>query len=61
MNKLHAELKTVMAAPDVQDQLAKIGMIPIVSPTPEELESFVSSEVTRWGRIVQQAGIAGAH
>jgi len=61
VNKLHAELKTVMAAPDVQDQLAKIGMIPIVSPTPEELESFVSSEVTRWGRIVQQAGIAGAH
>ena len=36
-------------------------MIPIVSPTPEELESFVSSEVTRWGKIVQQAGIAGAH
>ena len=61
VNKLHAELKTVMAAPDVQDQLAKIGMIPIVSPTPEELELFVSSEVTRWGRIVQQAGIAGAH
>ena len=61
VNKLHAELKAIMAIPEVQAQLAKIGMIPIVSPTPEELESFISSEVTRWGRIVRQAGIAGSH
>ncbi|MBX9827227.1 MAG: tripartite tricarboxylate transporter substrate binding protein [Xanthobacteraceae bacterium] len=61
VNKLHGELKAVMAMPDVQAQLAKIGMFPIVSPTPEELETFVSSEVTRWGKIVQQAGIAGSH
>jgi tripartite-type tricarboxylate transporter receptor subunit TctC len=57
VNRLHAELKTVMATPDVQAQLAKLGMIPVVSPTPEELGSFISSEVTRWGKIVQQAGI----
>jgi tripartite-type tricarboxylate transporter receptor subunit TctC len=60
VNRLHAELKTVMATPDVQAQLAKLGMIPVVSPTPEELGSFISSEVTRWGKIVQQAGIAGS-
>ena len=41
--------------------LAPAGTPPIVSPTPEELESFVGSEVTRWGKIVQQAGIAGSH
>jgi tripartite-type tricarboxylate transporter receptor subunit TctC len=57
VNRLHAELKTVMAMPDVQAQLAKLGMIPVVSPAPEELGSFISSEVTRWGKIVQQAGI----
>jgi tripartite-type tricarboxylate transporter receptor subunit TctC len=61
VNKLHAELKAVMAAPDVKQQLAKIGMIAIDSPSPEQLETFVSSEVTRWGKIVQQAGIAGSH
>jgi tripartite-type tricarboxylate transporter receptor subunit TctC len=60
VNKLHGELKAVMAAPDVQDQLAKIGMIPIISPSPEELQTFISTEVARWGKIVQQAGIAGA-
>jgi tripartite-type tricarboxylate transporter receptor subunit TctC len=59
VNRLHGELKIVMASPDVQEQLAKIGMIPIVSPSPEELQNFISTEVARWGKIVQQAGIAG--
>jgi tripartite-type tricarboxylate transporter receptor subunit TctC len=61
VNKLHSELKAVVAAPDIQAQLAKIGMIPIDSPTPEELRSFIDTEVARWSKIVQQAGIAGAH
>jgi len=61
VDKLHGELKAVVASPDVQTQLAKIGMIPIDSPTPEALRSFVETEVARWSKIVQQAGIAGAH
>ena len=61
VNRLHGELKAIMAMPDVQAQLAKIGMFPIVSPTPEDLGSFIGSEVTRWGKIVQQAGIGKSH
>jgi tripartite-type tricarboxylate transporter receptor subunit TctC len=61
VNKLHDALKDVMAMPEVEKQLGKIGMIPIVSPSPAELRNFVSTAVVRWGKIVQQAGIAGAH
>ena len=61
VNRLHGELKAVVASPDIQAQLAKIGMIPIDSPTPEALRSFIDTEVARWSKIVQQAGIAGAH
>jgi tripartite-type tricarboxylate transporter receptor subunit TctC len=61
VNKLHAELKTVMAMPEVEKQLATIGMIPIISPSPKDLETFISTEVERWGKIVQQAGMAGTH
>ena len=61
VNKLHAELKTVMAMPEVEKQLATIGMIPIISPSPKDLETFISTEVERWGKIVRQAGIAGTH
>jgi tripartite-type tricarboxylate transporter receptor subunit TctC len=59
VNKLNAELKTIMAIPEVEKQLATIGMIPIISPSPKDLETFISTEVERWGKIVRQAGIAG--
>jgi tripartite-type tricarboxylate transporter receptor subunit TctC len=61
VNKLHDALKEVMAMPEVEKQLATIGMIPIISPSPDALRKFVSTEVSRWGKIVQQAGIAGMH
>jgi tripartite-type tricarboxylate transporter receptor subunit TctC len=61
VNKLHDAFKDVMAMPEIEQQLAKIGMIPIVSPSPGELRKFVSTEVSRWGKIVHQAGIAGMH
>jgi tripartite-type tricarboxylate transporter receptor subunit TctC len=61
VNRLHAELKAVMAMPEVERQLANIGMLPIVSQSPEALQTFISTEVERWGKIVQQAGIARTH
>jgi len=61
VNRLHGELKAAMAMPDVQEQIGRIGMMPFDSPPPAELASFIGSEVARWGKIVQQAGIAGAH
>ncbi len=61
VNKLHTELKAVMAMPEVAKQLGNIGMLPIVSQSPEQLSTFISTEVERWGQIVRQAGIAGTH
>ena len=57
VNKLHDALKAVMAMPEVEKQLANIGMIPIVSPSPEELQTFVSTEVDALG----QDRAAGRH
>jgi tripartite-type tricarboxylate transporter receptor subunit TctC len=61
VGRLHDQLKSIMAMPDVQEQIGRIGMMPFDSPPPRELPSFISSEVARWSKIVQQAGIAGAH
>jgi tripartite-type tricarboxylate transporter receptor subunit TctC len=57
--RLNGELKAIMAMRDVQAQIGRIGMFPVDSPAPGALASFISAEVTRWGRIVDQAGIAG--
>ena len=59
VSRLHDELKAIMAMPDVQEQIGRIGMMPVSSPPPAELQPFISSEVARWGKIVQQAGATG--
>ena len=52
--------KASRALPDVQQQIIKLGMIPGGSASPEELQRFIDSEIARWGKVVQQAGLAGS-
>jgi tripartite-type tricarboxylate transporter receptor subunit TctC len=60
VNRLHAEIKRIVELPEIQQEMVKIGMIPVSSPPPEELQRFIDSEIVRWGRVVHQAGIAGS-
>ena len=59
VDRLHAELKAVMALPDVQEAVNRTGVIPVVSPPLGELTKFVVTEKERWGKVVVQAGLAG--
>ena len=58
VDKLHSELKAVMAMPDVKAQIAKLSLLPLETPPVAEMQSFVKLEITRWGKVVEQAGIA---
>lgn len=58
--KLNAEIRAVMTDPEVQRDLFRDGAIPQVTPDPEALKAFVKSEIVRWGKIVEAAGIAGS-
>jgi tripartite-type tricarboxylate transporter receptor subunit TctC len=60
VNRLHAELKAIVGLPDIQQQLVKLGTIPADSPSPEEQQRFIDSEIVRWAKVVHQAGIAGS-
>ena len=59
LDKLHNELKAILAQPDIREQIARFGMIPQDSPPPEEMHRYVVAETVRWSKIVQQAGAAG--
>ena len=59
LHKLHAALVAVLALPAVQQQIVQLGMIPATEGSREELQGFIGSEITRWGKVVQQAGLAG--
>jgi tripartite-type tricarboxylate transporter receptor subunit TctC len=60
IDRLHADLTGVLALPEVREQIAKTGMVPIESGSVETLQAFVKSEIVRWGKVVDQAGIAGS-
>ena len=48
-----------MALPEVKKQIIDIGLIPMEPPSVEEMQTFLAAEIARWGKLVQQAGIAG--
>lgn len=60
VDKLHADLKAIVAAPDLQRKLVALGVIPIDTPPVPTLQAYVKSEITRWGKVVEHAGLAGS-
>jgi tripartite-type tricarboxylate transporter receptor subunit TctC len=60
VDKLAAEVRSIVAAPDVQKLFVDTGNIPLASPSPAELQAYLRSEIVRWGRVVEEAGIAGS-
>ncbi len=58
--KLNAELNAIVAMDDTRSRMADLGMIPVGTGTPEELQRFLQDEIVRWGKVVEDAGIAGS-
>jgi tripartite-type tricarboxylate transporter receptor subunit TctC len=54
------ELRAILAEPDLQKDFTDRGLIPVVSPSPEELQGYVRSEIVRWRKVVEQAGATGS-
>ncbi|MFL5043746.1 MAG: tripartite tricarboxylate transporter substrate-binding protein, partial [Xanthobacteraceae bacterium] len=59
IDKLAGAIREGMADPALIDTLTRDGTLPQTSPPPHELKAFVASEIVRWGKIIEQAGIAG--
>ena len=57
--RLNKELKSIMALPEVQQTIVKMGLTANDTASPDELKHFLDTEIDRWGKLVQQVGIAG--
>ncbi len=60
VDKLHAEMRGILATPDIKEQISKLSLIPMETPSIEEMQRFVKSEIVRWSKVVQAAGIAAS-
>jgi tripartite-type tricarboxylate transporter receptor subunit TctC len=59
VDKLHEAIREAMRDPAVVQILAKDGTLPQISPPPDELKQFVAGEIGRWGKILDESGLAG--
>jgi len=60
VEQLHGEIKQFMRHPGIRQHGSDMGLLPIDTPSVASLQIFVQTEITRWGKVVEQAGIAGS-
>jgi len=57
IDKLFADLRKVMAMPEVKDHLARGGVSVVVSKSPEDFAQFMKNESEKWGKVVRDAKV----
>jgi len=56
VSRLNAELVKAVAVPDVREKFANLGIEPVGS-TPEQLTTYMQSELAKWGKLVKSLGL----
>lgn len=56
VERLHADIRAIMAMPETRQAIARIGLVPVDTGAPEELQAFVRSEIVRWRDVVERSG-----
>ncbi|MSP97866.1 MAG: tripartite tricarboxylate transporter substrate binding protein [Betaproteobacteria bacterium] len=57
IDKFHAELVKVLAAPEVRKTLADTLAMDLVVSSPEELQKWTLEQLARWGKIVKDNNV----
>jgi tripartite-type tricarboxylate transporter receptor subunit TctC len=56
IQKLNAEVRKALAAPDLQQRFAELSLS-VTPSSPEELDALIKSEAVRWGDVIRRANI----
>jgi len=56
IDKMNADMVTVLNRPDVRERYAELGVEP-VSSTPEQFRAHIVSEMDKWGKLIREANI----
>jgi tripartite-type tricarboxylate transporter receptor subunit TctC len=58
IDKLHAEISAIVKQPDIQARFDQVGYLPPEPTSQAELRGLIKSEIARWGKVIENAGIA---
>jgi tripartite-type tricarboxylate transporter receptor subunit TctC len=60
LERLNAAARQALASADTKARLAELGMSN-GSSSPEEFDAYIKSEITKWGRVIEDAHIEAAN
>jgi len=60
VNKLNAELKKILAEPDVQAKIAEQGGV-VKAGSPDDFKTWLAASVKTWGGVIKENGIKPAN
>ncbi len=53
---LNDKLRQIMTTPEMKQKLASLGVLPVTG-TPEQFNTYMTSEITKWRQVVETANI----
>jgi tripartite-type tricarboxylate transporter receptor subunit TctC len=60
VDKLHAEMKRILEAPDMRKKIADIGLLPLDVASVEATRDYIKAEGEKWGTLVRKLGLEGS-
>ena len=60
VDKLHVEMKRIMASPDMVKHVLDLGLIPFETPSIDGIQTYLASEKEKWGSLVRKLGLEGS-
>ena len=60
VERLNAEMKRIMADPEIRQRIAGMGLIPITPPPIAETERYLKAEAAKWRAILTSMGLEGS-
>jgi tripartite-type tricarboxylate transporter receptor subunit TctC len=60
VDRLHEEMKVIMADPDVVKRVASLGLLPHAVAPIEDTQRYIQSEISFWGGLIRKLGMAGS-
>ena len=58
VDELYGLRENILVGSAFKEQLVKLSVLPMAAPSTADMQTFVKSEIVRWGKVAQQAGIA---
>jgi tripartite-type tricarboxylate transporter receptor subunit TctC len=60
VDRLHEEMKKIMADKELRQKIAEMGLLPVDTPSVDGIRTYITAEQDKWGALVRKLGLEGS-